>query len=154
MRILIDADGCPVVDITISLARAAKVVVWLICDTSHVFERDGAYTVTVSKGADSADFALVNMIEPNDIVVTQDYGLAAMALARRAKVLNQNGMRYTEDNIDSLLLARHTARKIRMGGGRLKGPAKRTKDQDDTFMVELQSLLCEGHATVQAHSAR
>lgn len=143
MRVLIDADGCPVVDIAIAHARANGIAIWLICDTAHVFEREGARTVTVAKGADSADFALVNLIEPNDIVVTQDYGLAAMALARRGKVLNQNGMRYTENNIDSLLLARHTARKIRMGGGRIKGPAKRTREQDEAFSQELDRLLVE-----------
>lgn len=152
MRVLIDADGCPVVDIAISLARAANVAVWLICDTAHVFERDGAHTVTVAKGADSTDFALVNLIEPNDIIVTQDYGLAAMALARRGIVLHQNGMRYSEDNIDSLLLARHTARKIRIGGGRLKGPAKRTKDQDEAFTIALKNLLCEARSTLHDHS--
>lgn len=143
MKILVDADGCPVVDSAIAGAYGSKVPVWLVCDTSHVFEREGANTVTVSKGADSVDFKLVNMIEANDIVITQDYGLAAMALAKRARVLNQNGMRYTTDNIDSLLLARHTARKIRMGGGRLKGPAKRTREQDAAFDEAFRAMLRE-----------
>ncbi len=141
MKILIDADGCPVVDITLRCARRQGVEVLLICDTAHFFEREGAQTVTVSKGADSADFRLVNLIMPGDLVVTQDYGLAAMALARQAVVLSQDGMRYTDDNIGALLLARHTARKIRMGGGRLKGPAKRTKAQDEAFYGALCALL-------------
>ena len=143
MKILIDADGCPVVDSTIACAGRKGLTVLLICDTAHVFEREGAQTVTVSKGADSADFRLVNLVEKGDIVITQDYGLAAMALARQAQVLNQNGMRYTHENIDALLLARHTARKIRMGGGRLKGPAKRTRAQDDAFREALCALLEE-----------
>ena len=138
-----DADGCPVVGQTIELGRRFAVQVLLLCDTSHVLEREGATTLTFSKGADSVDFALVNRVEPGDVVVTQDYGLAAMALARCAFVLNQNGLRYTEDNIDALLLARHTARKIRMGGGRLKGPAKRTSEQDVDFMRTLQEILTE-----------
>ncbi|HPJ02708.1 MAG TPA: YaiI/YqxD family protein [Candidatus Limiplasma sp.] len=141
MRILIDADGCPVVDIAIACARKHSVQVLLICDTAHFFERDGAQTITVSKGADSADFRLVNMISRGDLVITQDYGLAAMALAKQAIVLNQDGMRYTPDNIDALLLARHTARKIRQGGGRLKGPPKRTRDKDEAFKAALCSLL-------------
>jgi uncharacterized protein YaiI (UPF0178 family) len=141
MRILIDADGCPVVDIAIACAKPKSIPVLLVCDTAHFFERDGAQTLTVDKGADSADFRLVNLIAKGDIVVTQDYGLAAMALARNASVLNQDGMPYTSANIDSLLLARHTARKIRMGGGRLKGPAKRTREQDEAFRAALQSLL-------------
>ena len=141
MRILVDADGCPVVDRTIAIAKKAGVPVLLVCDTAHVLEREGAETLTVDQGPDSADFRLVNLLHPGDLVVTQDYGLAAMALARAAQVLDQNGMRYTADNIDSLLLARHTARKIRMGGGRLKGPAKRTREQDDTFERTLRELL-------------
>ena len=141
MKILIDADGCPVVDSTLACARQKGIEVLLICDTAHYFEREGAKTITVSKGADSADFRLVNLIEKGDLVITQDYGLAAMALAKQAVVLNQDGMRYTADNIDALLLARHTARKIRRGGGRLKGPAKRTKAQDDAFREALCAVL-------------
>ncbi|MBE0600344.1 MAG: YaiI/YqxD family protein [Firmicutes bacterium] len=143
MKILIDADGCPVVDITIACARQRGLRVLLICDTAHYFEREGAQSVTVSKGADSADFRLVNMVEAGDLVITQDYGLAAMALAKRAVVLSQNGMRYTQDNIDALLLARHTARKIRQGGGRLKGPPKRTGEQDAAFRHSLCLLLSQ-----------
>ncbi len=141
MKILIDADGCPVVDIALACAGRKGVQVLLICDTAHSLEREGAQTITVSKGADSADFRLVNLVKKGDLVITQDYGLAAMALAKQAVVLDQNGMRYTDGNIDSLLLARHTARKIRMGGGRLKGPAKRTREQDDAFEEALCALL-------------
>jgi uncharacterized protein YaiI (UPF0178 family) len=141
VTILIDADGCPVVDIALACARQREIEVVLVCDTAHELEREGAKTVTVSKGADSADFRLVNLIRKGDLVITQDYGLAAMALAKQAAVLNQDGMRYTKDNIDALLLARHTARKIRRGGGRLKGPAKRTKEQDDDFREALCAVL-------------
>ncbi|MEG2139014.1 MAG: DUF188 domain-containing protein, partial [Oscillospiraceae bacterium] len=106
MRILVDADGCPVVDSTIALAAAHKIQCLLLCDTSHVFEKAGAKTLTFSQGADSVDFVLVNLIQPGDLVVTQDYGLAAMCLARNAVVLNQDGMEYTANNIDALLLQR------------------------------------------------
>lgn len=138
---MIDADGCPVVDLTIRLAREFQVECLILCDTSHVFQREGARTLTFSKGADSVDFALVNLAEPGDIVVTQDYGLAAMCLARSAVPLNQDGMEYTADNIDALLLARHTAKKIRSAGGRLKGPQKRTAEQDRRFEDSLRRLL-------------
>ncbi|WRS26835.1 DUF188 domain-containing protein [Oscillospiraceae bacterium MB08-C2-2] len=140
-RILIDADGCPVVEEAIGAAGRAGVECLILCDTSHVFERPGATTITVSKGADSVDFALVNMLNPGDIVVTQDYGLAAMCLARRAVPISQDGMVYSEENIQSLLLARHTARKIRMAGGRLRGSAKRRPEQDAAFLKELEALL-------------
>jgi len=141
MTILIDADGCPVVDIAIKIAVERKVDCVILCDTSHVFERDGARTITVSKGSDSVDFALVNMVQAGDIVVTQDYGLAAMCLARKAVPISQDGMAYTSDNIDALLLARHTAKKIRMSGGRLKGNSKRTPDQDVAFGRKLKELM-------------
>lgn len=148
MQILVDADGCPVVDIAIRCAREFGVPVVLLCDSAHRFEREGVQTVTVDKGADSADFALVNRVRPGDAVVTQDYGLAALCLARRAKVLHQNGFLYDEDNIDSLLMARHTAKKIRRGGGRLRGPAPRTKQQDVNFERCLREVLArQGGAT-------
>ncbi|EEG30262.1 YaiI/YqxD family protein [[Clostridium] methylpentosum DSM 5476] len=143
MKLLIDADGCPVVDCALKLAKQYGAEAIILCDTSHQFEREGARTITVSKGADSVDFALVNLVAPGDIVVTQDYGLAAMCLARRAVPIHQDGMVYTDDNIDSLLLARHTARKIRSAGGRLKGNAKRTKQQDQLFERALAALLEE-----------
>ena len=141
MRILIDADGCPVVDITVSLAQKQGVECLILCDTSHHFERNGARTLIFSKGSDSVDFALVNLLVPGDIVITQDYGLAAMCLSRQARVLNQDGMEYTNDNIDALLLARHTARKIRNSGGRLKGPARRTPEQVRIFAAALHCIL-------------
>lgn len=141
MTILIDADGCPVVDITIKIAVDRKIDCVILCDTSHVFERAGARTITVSKGNDSVDFALVNMVQAGDIVITQDYGLAAMCLARNAIPVSQDGMVYTGDNIDALLSARHTAKKIRMSGGRLKGSAKRTQEQDKAFAEALSKLI-------------
>lgn len=141
MRILIDADGCPVVDIAVQTAKVYGVKCLLLCDTSHIFQKTDAETLVFSKGADSVDFALVNRLQPGDVVVTQDYGLAAMCLARRAVVVNQDGMEYTADNIDSLLLARHTAKKIRDSGGRLKGNSKRTKFQDEAFAIKFKQLI-------------
>lgn len=141
MKILIDADGCPVVDITVRIAKENDIECLILCDTSHVFEKDGAMTMTFSKGADSVDFALVNHVLAGDIVITQDYGLAAMCLSRNAVVINQDGMEYTAHNIDSLLLARHTAQKIRSSGGRLRGPKKRSAVQDEEFKAKLASLL-------------
>ena len=143
MRILIDADGCPVVEETLAAAREYGVGCLILCDTSHVFARSGAETVVVSKGADSVDFALVNRLEKGDLVVTQDYGLAAMCLARGARVLHQDGLEYTADNIDGLLMARHTARKIRSGGGRLKGPPRRKPEQNAAFAAALRRILSE-----------
>lgn len=143
MRILIDADGCPVVDIAVRIARRNNTDCLIICDTSHFFEKEGATTIVVSKGPDSADFALVNMIQTGDIVITQDYGLAAMSLARRGIAVSQNGMIYDDSNMDALLFSRYSAKKIRSSGGRIKGPAKRTADQDMQFETALARLITE-----------
>lgn len=142
-RILIDADGCPVVDITVRTAMKYGRKCLILCDTSHYFEKEGAETVTVSKGPDSVDFVLVNMLEPGDVVVTQDYGLAAMCLAKQAIPINQDGMVYDHSNIEGLLMARHTARKIRNSGGRLRGSRKRTGDRDSVFEEKLRAVLEE-----------
>ena len=93
VTILIDADGCPVVDLTVQTATKYKVPVLILCDTAHQIQRDGAQTLTFDKGADSIDFALVNRVHPGDLVITQDYGLASMCLARRARVLNPKRLR-------------------------------------------------------------
>ena len=143
MKILIDADGCPVVDIAVRMAKENHIDCLILCDTSHIIEKDGAVTMTFSKGADSVDFALVNRVLAGDIVITQDYGLAAMCLSKNALVINQDGLEYTADNIDAMLLARHTAKKIRNSGGRLKGPKKRSAVSDTDFKTALAGLLCK-----------
>ena len=113
MTILIDADGCPVVDLTLRTAAKYNVPVLILCDTAHKIRRDGAQTLTFEKGVDSVDFALVNRVYAGDLVITQDYGLASMCLARRARVLNQNGLEYTADNMDALMLRRYENKKPR-----------------------------------------
>jgi len=140
-KLLIDADGCPVVDIAVRLARQHSIECLILCDTAHELSKEGTRTITVSKGADSVDFALVNLVQKGDVVVTQDFGLAAMCLARGAVPLNQNGMVYTNGNIDALLYQRHAAQKIRRGGGRLKGPAKRGAEEDRAFEATLEKIL-------------
>lgn len=141
MKLLIDADACPVVRLAVQIAATHGVPVVLLCDTAHVMSVEGTQTITVDKGADSVDFALVNRVEPGDIVVTQDYGLAAMAMAKGGRPLNQNGLIYNEDNINGLLFGRHIAKKVRNAGGRLKGPPKRTHEDDEAFCRALKLLL-------------
>lgn len=141
MQIIVDADGCPVVAEVIAAAKRFELPVTLICDTAHVMEREGAETITVSKGADAVDFVLVNRMKKGDVIVTQDYGLAAMALARSGYVMDQNGHEYTNDNILGMLERRHTAKKIRQAGGRLKGPKKRSKEANAEFQQKFEQLL-------------
>lgn len=140
VMIFVDADGCPVVNETISIAKQFKLPCTLICDTAHEMHREGAETIIVSKGADAVDFVLVNKVQKGDIVITQDYGLAAMVLAKQGHPIDQNGRLYTNENIDQLLFARHTAQKIRMAGGRLRGPKKRSKENNEKFKEKLRHL--------------
>ena len=141
MTVLIDADGCPVTDIAIRLCKEFKLPCILLCDTSHEFHRDGAETLVFDKGTDSVDFALVNRVQKGDLVITQDYGLASMCLARNCRVIHQDGWEYTLDNIDALLLVRHESRKHRAAGGRFKGPKKRSSEQDQAFADSLRLVL-------------
>ncbi|SFJ59878.1 YaiI/YqxD family protein [Terrisporobacter hibernicus] len=133
MKILIDGDGCPVIDLTIKVSKQFNIDVIIMCDTSHVFNKEGAKTMVFSKGADSVDFALINLLQKEDIVITQDYGLAAMAINKASYVINQNGLIYTNDNIDRLLYNRHISKKIRKSGGRVKGPKKRSREDNINF---------------------
>ena len=143
MKIFIDADGCPVVDIAVRTAAKYGIGCTIICDTAHSIQREGADTIIVDKGADSADYRLVNLVSAGDIAITQDYGLAAMCLSRRAAVLNQDGRRYTEENISGLLEFRAVSAKIRRSGGRTKGIPKRTSQQDEMFQKALNELIGE-----------
>lgn len=146
MTIYIDADGCPVIDLTIAAAKRHKLECVIVTDTSHYFNKDGARTVTVSQGTDSVDLALVNMLSAGDIAITQDYALAALCLSRRAYPIDQNGRVYDDSNIDALLLSRHTAQKLRRGGAHLKGAHKRTQQQNKDFAAALENLISEKKA--------
>lgn len=142
MKILIDADGCPVVDLTIKVANILRIKIIIMCDTSHIINKDNVEVVVLSKGADSVDFAIVNKVDKGDIVVTQDYGLAAMVLSKGGHPINQNGLIYNNENIDRLLFTRHVSKKIRNSGGKIKGPKKRQKEDNSKFEENL-TYLCK-----------
>ena len=141
MKVLIDADACPVVNIAVGICLEKGIRCLLLCDTAHEIRRDGAETLVIDKGADSVDFALVNRVAAGDIVITQDYGLASMCLAKGARVLHQDGWEYTAYNMDALLFQRHASREYRASGGRMKGPAKRKQNQNQAFAAALRQLL-------------
>lgn len=141
MKVYIDADACPVIDIAVEISKEYCLECTLICDSSHVISRKDVEKVIVSKGNDSADFALVNLISKGDIAITQDYGLACMCLGKKAYVINQNGLEYTDDNIVYLMESRHAAKKLRMSGKHLKGPKPRKKEQDSAFEHSFRSLI-------------
>ena len=143
MKILVDADACPVVRIVEQTAERYKIPVVLLCDTNQVLQSSYSEIKVIGAGADAVDFALVNQCGKGDIVVTQDYGVAAMILGKGAHGIHQSGKWYTNENIDQMLMERHLAKKARMGKGKhhLKGPAKRTEDDDERFQESLCKLI-------------
>jgi uncharacterized protein YaiI (UPF0178 family) len=145
MRVYIDADACPVTAIAEEEAAKLGVETVLLCDINHALRSAYSQVIVVDAGADSVDLALVNRCAPGDIVVTQDYGLAALALAKGAAAIHQSGMVYREDNIEGLLAQRYESKKARRACGKhhLKGPAKRTGEDDRKFREAFRRLLEE-----------
>lgn len=143
MRILADADACPVVTIVEHMAERYQIPVILLCDTNHVLQSGYSEVLTVGAGADVVDFKLVSICQKGDIVVTQDYGVAAMILGKGAYGIHQSGRWYTNDNIDQMLMERHLAKKARNAKKRnhIKGPAKRTVEDDIRFEESLEKLI-------------
>ena len=144
MKILVDADACPVKEIIVRLAKQHNIPVTMLIDTSHQLYDGYSTVITVDKQADSVDFALMGLLTREDIVVTQDFGLAAMVLGKGARAVNQNGLVYTDGNIDKLLMDRHIGARVRRGGGKTKGPAKRTKEDNERFEAAFAKLLESG----------
>lgn len=145
MQILIDADACPVIKITEKTAREYQIPVILLCDTNHILQSDYSMVKTIGAGADAVDFALINLCKKGDIVVTQDYGVAAMALGKGAYAIHQSGRRYTDENMDRLLMERHLSKKARRASAKnhLKGPAKRRPEDDLAYEQSLKQLIEE-----------
>lgn len=143
MRILVDADACPVISIVECVAEKYQIPVILLCDTNHVLQSGYSEILTVGAGADAVDFKLVSICHKGDIVVTQDYGVAAMILGKGAYGIHQSGRWYTNRNIDQMLMERHLAKKARNANKRnhMKGPAKRTVEDDIRFEESLEKLI-------------
>lgn len=156
MKILVDADACPVVAAVEQIAKEYHIPVILLCDTNHVLRSDYSEVKVVSAGADAVDFALVGACEKGDIVVTQDYGVAAMILGKGAHGIHQSGKWYTDENIDRMLMERHMAKKERRGNSRhhMKGPAKRTREDDAKFAESFKRLIVRAAAEGNERKSR
>lgn len=143
MKIFVDADACPVVTIVEQTAKQKDIPVTLLCDTNHVLSSDYSEIKVIGAGADAVDFALINLCKRGDVVVTQDYGVAAMALGKGAFPIHQSGRWYTNENIDQLLMERHEAKKIRRSSSKKhgRGPKKRTVEDDMHFQESFEKLL-------------
>ncbi len=146
MHIYVDADGCPVISIVEKIAKKHGIPVTLLSDSSHALSSDYSEVKVIDTGKDSVDFALVNLCQKGDIVVTQDYGVATMALGKGAYCIHQSGTWYTNENIDLMLLARYNSSKDRhskKGKTHMRGPKKRTKEDDKSFAQSLEKMIEE-----------
>lgn len=143
MQIFVDADACPVVRIVEKVAEKYGIAVTLLCDTNHILNSEYSKVIVVGAGADAVDYKLISICQKGDIVVSQDYGVAAMALGKGAYAIHQSGKWYTNDNIDQMLMERYLNKKARRGSHRnhLKGPKKRTEEDDERFIQSFEKLV-------------
>lgn len=143
MRILVDADACPVKEIIELVAERMQIPVVMFIDTSHILSSQYSEIVSVSKAPDAVDFALINRSERGDIVVTQDYGVAAMALGKGAYAIHPGGKLYTDSNIEVMLMERDLAKRCRRAGERIKGHSRKRTQEDDHRFQEAFIKLCQ-----------
>lgn len=143
MRIYVDADACPVVRIIEEIAKEYDIPVTLLCDTNHVLSSDYSEIKVIGAGSNAVDYALIGLCHAGDLVVSQDYGVAAMALGKGAYAIHQSGRWYTDQNIDSMLMERHLAGKERRSnsGHHRKGPKKRTEEDDVRFRESFETMI-------------
>ena len=143
MQIFVDADACPVVGIVEKVAKEHNLPVTLLCDTNHVLSSDYSEVIVVGAGADAVDYKLISICHKGDVVVSQDYGVAAMALGKGAYAIHQSGKWYTNENIDQMLMERHLNKKARRASGKnhLKGPRKRTAEDDEHFRESFEKMI-------------
>lgn len=143
MKILVDADACPVVRQVEKTAKKYSIPVILLCDTNHILSSDYSEIKVIGAGTDAVDIALANLCKSGDVAVTQDYGVAALVLGKGGYAIHQSGKIFTNENIDGLLMERHINKKARMSSSKshLKGPKKRTKEDDLRFEAAFESLL-------------
>ncbi len=141
MRILVDGDGCPVISIITEVAAAEKLELIVYTDLNHQHQLDYGTLKVVDQGFQSVDMILCNQIEQGDIVITSDYGLAALSLSRGALVLGFSGRQFTEQNIQRLLDKRHLQFMERKRSGRHTSHKKRTAADDRRFKEALLKLL-------------
>ena len=143
MQIYVDADACPVVDIVEKTAIKYQIPVTLLCDTNHVLTSGYSEVIVVGAGADAVDYKLISLCHRGDIVVSQDYGVAAMALGKGAYAIHQSGKWYTDGNIDQMLMERHLNKKARRASQKkhFKGPKKRTGEDDERFAQSFERMV-------------
>ena len=141
MRIIVDGDACPGKSIIEALGKEHGLEIIIFCDFNHVLNSDYSQIKYIDSGFQCVDMAVANEAKENDIVVTQDYGVAAMALGKRSYSISPKGYIFDNENMDRLLFERHISQRVRKGGGKTSNPRKRTKEDDDRLYKNLLKLI-------------
>ena len=143
MQILVDGDACPVKNIIVKLGADYHIPVTIICSHAHYTadQDQRADWVFVDSSYQNVDMAIVNQAKKDDIIVTQDYGLASLLLNKGCDVIHHNGFIYQNDNIEQLLFQRHLSAKIRQAGGRTKGPKPFNETDKKQFEQALVQII-------------
>lgn len=141
MKIIIDADACPKAVLAMCQVTGKKYGIEVYTVASFAHNIQNSHHITVDNNSQEADLRILNLTQPQDIVVTQDWGLAAMALGKAAACLSPSGRCYDAATMDFLLEEREVKAKLRRSGGRTKGPKKRTGQDDSRFAAVLEELI-------------
>ena len=141
MKVLVDADACPkrVLQLCLEVGARYELPVWTVASFNHNINSD--HHVIVGNTSQEADIKVVNLAEKGDVVITQDWGLAAMVLGKQARCLSPGGREFRPEDMEFLLEEREIKAKHRRGGGRTKGPKKRTREDDITFEKKLEMII-------------
>lgn len=142
IRIVVDADACPVKDTIVEVAARFGAHVVMVASHNHRIEpAEGVTVVQVDASDQSTDLHIANRLRKRDVLVTQDFGLAAIGLAKGAVALSFRGQRYTAETIEYLLAHRHALSRQRRGGARIKGPRAMTDEDKLRFQHALTKVL-------------
>lgn len=141
MKIIVDADACPqsALQICFKLGHKYQIEVWTVASFDHHILSE--HHITVGDNSQEADLKILNITQTGDIIITQDFGLAAMVLGKGAYAMGPKGQEYRPETIEFLLEERELKAKYRRAGGRTKGPKKRTEEDDRAFRQCLIRLL-------------
>jgi len=148
MKVLVDADACPVKDIIIRICRDFGVKVVMVVSPAHIFQTE-VELILVDSGFQAVDIEIFNRVESGDIVVTEDKGLAAIVLSRRASVMSPRGRIFSEQKIDQMLEERHLAAKRRRAGLKTKGPRALTKADKQRFKTNFTKFISKASEWIE-----
>lgn len=144
MKIIVDADACPkgVLQACLQKGLQYNVEVWTIASFNHNILSD--HHIIVGNASQETDLKVLNLTHGGDVIITQDWGLAAMILGKGAKCMSPDGREYQSHTMDFMLEERELKAKYRRSGGRTKGPKKRTAESDKKFAANLERILQQG----------